>query len=298
MGCIVSGLGIGGGCAGNPLRYPHTGLAESAASAAVQSPILGGWSVYRLNSVDDRASAVAYNSVRDEYLAVWEEHYASEITVYARRVSSDGERLDSAIQVAHYSTYTSCEPAVAYGPVHDKYLVVYSSETKPALPPYTDYNIYGQPINGDGTKAETGFSIGGKTVRQRRPAVAYNSMFDEFLVTWDEEQGIGGWHDIWAQRINANDWTFEPGPACVATGDSKHRYQPDVAYNATRNEYLIAYTRQGDVALAAGPNEYLVVWQDGPSTSYRTIYGRHVSGEGERPSPPFLIAEHANEVCA
>jgi hypothetical protein len=314
---------------------PRTGLAEPAAAAlapvAIQEPILGIWKNYRLDGVDDMAPAVAYNSVRDEYLVVWEEHHASEIAIYARRADADGNPLDSAIQVAHYGTYTSCQPAVAYSPAQDKYLVVYSQDSKPSLPPYTDYDIYGQPINGDGTKTETGFSIGGKTVHQRRPAVAYNSIFGEFLVVWDEEQGIGGWQDIWAQRVNASDWTFEPGPVCIATGDSKHRYQPDVAYNAARNEYLIAYTRydsdgdifgkvvdsdltdtlsipeidiiynayhQSEVAVAAGPDEYLVVWQDGPNTSHRTIYARHVSGNGETPTPPFLIIDHTNEVCS
>jgi len=329
-------LGLGVGVLVILCAAPRAGLAEAAAApsapAAVQSPILGVWHTYRSDSVDNLASAVAYNSVRNEYLVVWEDHYASEIAVYAQRADADGNLLGSAIQVAHYGTYTSCQPAVAYSPLHDKYLVVYSQDAKPSLPPYSDYNIIGQPINGDGTKTETGFLIGGNTNHQRHPAVAYNGSYDEFLVTWDEEQGAGGWHDIWAQRINAYDWSAEPGPVCIAAaGDNKHRYQPDVAYNAARNEYLIAYTRydsdgdifgkvvnadlagtlsiaefaliyntslQDDVAVAAGIDEYLAVWQDGPNTSYRTIYARHVSGEGETPTPPFLIADHTNEVCA
>ncbi|MBN1976980.1 MAG: hypothetical protein JW918_06225 [Anaerolineae bacterium] len=326
-------LGLGVGVLVILCAAPRAGLAEPAAPAAVLSPILGGWRTYRSDNVDNLASAVAYNSVRDEYLVVWEDHYASEIAIYARRVGSDGYEIGSAIQVAHYGTYTSCQPAVAYSPLHDKYLVVYAQDSKPSLPPYTDYNIIGQPINGDGTKTELGFNIGAKfPIHQRRPAVAYNPTYDEFLVTWDEEQGTGGWHDIWAQRVNAADWSFEPGPVCIANpSDSRHRYQPDVAYNAVRNEYLIAYTRedtdgdifgkvvgahlpdplavaetliiynynlQGDVALAAGPDEYMAVWQDGPSVSWRTIYARRVTGAGTTPAPSFLIAEHTSEVCA
>jgi hypothetical protein len=53
-----------------------------------------------------------------------------------------------------------------------------------------------------------------------------------------------------------------------------------------------------EVAVAAGPDEYLAVWQDGPSVSHRTIYGRRVAGDGTTPAPPFLIAEQTNEVCA
>jgi hypothetical protein len=329
-------LGLGVGVLAILCAVPCTGLAEPAAAplapAAIQSPILGVWHTYRSDNVDNLASAVAYNSVRNEYLVVWEDHYASEIAIYAQRADADGNLLGSAIQVAHYGTYTSCQPAVAYSPLHDKYLVVYAQDTKPSGVPDIDYNIIAQPINGDGTKTETGFLIGGNTDRQRHPTVAYNGSYDEFLVTWDDEEGgVGGWHDIWAQRINAYDWSAEPGPVCIAAaGDNRHRYQPDVAYNAARNEYLIAYTRydsdgdifgkvvnadlagtlliaefaliynnslQGDVAVAAGIDEYLAVWQDGPDASYRTIYARRVSGDGTTPSPAFLIAEHTNEVC-
>ena len=328
-------LGLGAGMLATLSAVPWIGLAEPAAVAlaplAAQSPILGGWRTYRSDNVDNLASAVAYNSVRDEYLVVWEDHNATEIAIYARRVASDGYEIGNAIQIAHYGTYTSCQPAVAYSPLHDKYLVVYSQDSKPSLPPYTDYDIIGQPINGDGTMPESGFSIDANTIHQRYPAVTYNPTYDEFLVAWDEEQGTGGWHDIWAQRINATDWSFEPGPVCIATAGSVHRRQPDVAYNIARNQYLIAYTSgdgdgdisgkvldahlpdalavaefnliwntnlQGDVALAAGPDEYLAVWQDGPSTSWRTIYARRVTGADTMPSPAFLIAEHANEVCA
>lgn len=327
-------LGLGAGMLATLAIVPLIGLAKPAVAAlgpiAAQGPILGGWRTYRSDSVDNLASVVAYNNVRNEYLVVWEDHNVSEIAIYGRRVGSDGYEIGSAIQIAHYSTYTSCQPAVAYSPAHDKYLVVYSQDSKPSLPPYTDYNIIGQPINGDGTKTETGFLIGGNTNHQRHPVVAYNGAYDKFLVVWDEEQGAGGWHDIWAQRINAVDWSSVSGSVNIATGDSVHRRQPDVAYNAARNEYLIAYTYgdaggifgkvvnadlastlsitelmlilntnlQGDVALAAGPDEYLAVWQDGPNISWRTIYARRVTGTGVIPAPAFLIAEHTNEVCA
>jgi hypothetical protein len=307
---------------------PGIGLAQSAIES-IKAPIFGSWRTIRSDAVDNMASVIAYNNVRDEFLVVWEDHYVSEVAIYAQRVDGNGyDLLGGAIQVAHYATYPSVQPAVAYSPAQDKYLVVYSYDSKPTITPFTDYEINGQPVNGDGTITETGFSIDGNSNHQRRPAVAYNSANNEFLVVWDEEQGSGGWLDLWGQRINANDWSFEPGPVCLETGDSLHRSQPDVAYNVTRNQYLVAYTRdsdifakvldaglsdplsinevalifntnlQGDVALAAGPDEYLAVWQDGPSTSWRTIYARRVTGAGTAPGPAFLIVEHNNEICA
>ena len=316
---------------------PDVGRAQSETDPpgqiSTQWPdFFGGMKAYRVDSVDNLASAIAYNSVRGEYLIVWEDHYASEIAVYGKRACADtGAPFDPAIQIAHHSTYTRCQPAVAHSPVQDKYLVVFAGESKSSLPPYTNYCIVGQPVNGYGPITELGFPIQANTNHQRHPAIAYNSANDEFLVVWDEEQGTGGWHNIWAQRINAGDWSFEPGPVCIATGGSKHRSRPDVAYNSVRNEYLIAYTQgpitggniyakvvdaglttplsitefaivyntnlQDDVALAAGPDEYLAVWQDGPSVSYRTIYARRVSGAGTTPAPPFLLDEVTNHVC-
>jgi hypothetical protein len=317
------------------IATPRVGLAGPACDmlvpAAAQNPVLGPWWDYRLDAVNNRAPAVAYNSARNEYLLVWEDHYASEIAIYGQRISGNGSPLGSAIQIAHYGTYTSSEPSVAYSPLHDEYLVAYANDTKPGGVPNVTYNILAQPINGDGTKTETGFVIGGNTNMQRHPAVTYNGSMDEFLVAWDEEQGTGGWHDVWAQRVRAADWSFPSGPVCIATGGNKHRYEPDVAFNAARNEYLIAYTRedtdpdvfgkvlgaslpnplgvseteiiynlnlQGHVALAAGPDEYLAVFQDGPSASWRTIYARRVTGAGATPGVPFLIAERTGKVCA
>jgi hypothetical protein len=82
---------------------------------------------------------------RDLYPAGAAESLTIEIAIYARRADADGGPLGGAIQVAHYGTYTTCQPAVTYSLAQDKYLVVYSGETKPSLPPYTDYDIYGQP---------------------------------------------------------------------------------------------------------------------------------------------------------
>ena len=79
-------------------------------------------------SLDSGEPAVAYNSVRDAYLVVWEDAQASEIAIYAQRVGSDGQLQGGRITVAAYATYTSTQPAVAYSPTTDQYLVVYTTE--------------------------------------------------------------------------------------------------------------------------------------------------------------------------
>jgi len=171
------------------------------------------------------------------------------------------------------------------------------------------------------------FAINIEFNKQWYPAVAYNSQDDEYLVVY-ENYWVGGLRDIAAQRVRASDGAWLSWRN-IATAPGTVRRLPDVAYNAARNEYLIAYTYQyqptdGDiygkvassnlgtlsseihivdnafdqdgVALAASPNEYLAVWEDGPSSTYRTIYGRRVSGTGAL--QPFIpIADHSGQAC-
>ncbi len=99
-----------------------------------------------------------------------------------------------------------------------------------------------------------------------RPAVAYNSLNNEYLVVWagdDDANGVtDGEFEIFAQRINAatgaavgsNDFRIsDMGP----DGDGQYDAAfPDVAYNATNNEYLVVW--EGDdnsPGLIDGANE-------------------------------------------
>ena len=73
------------------LCAPRIGLAEPAAAplapTAIQSPILGVWHTYRSDSVDNLASAVAYNSVRNEYLVVCD----NGLDIFGQRRTGNGQ---------------------------------------------------------------------------------------------------------------------------------------------------------------------------------------------------------------
>ena len=179
------------------------GVWPAARAAPVAYPPIGPPAYLTADSIDNQHAAVAYNKNRDEYLVVWENHNATDVTIYAQRVGRDGLPIGGQIQVVHWGTFTSCQPAVAYSPLHDKYLVVFATDSKPSLPPYVNYNLWARPINGDGTTPEAVFQLPeyANTNNQWRPSVAYNEPLDEFIVVWEEEQSAGGWRDIWAQRL-------------------------------------------------------------------------------------------------
>lgn len=71
------------------------------------------------------------------------------------------------------------------------------------------------------------------------PQVAFNSTYEEFLVVWFNHQG--GSSDIFARRVLA-DGTLSSWFAVYAVPGELHAY-PVVAYNAARNEYMVAWYR-------------------------------------------------------
>lgn len=274
------------------------------------------------DSVSNVSPAVAYNTLHGEYLVVWHNYRPVTTDIYARRVGSDGT-LRSSFTVVSDDGETYNYPAVAYSPVQDQYLIVYVHESSS-----TDYDIKAKRVTWDGGLIGEESVIRDEVDKQHLLAVAYNSTDDEYLVVYNN-WWAGGLEDIAAQRVKASDGTLLSwrNIATGAGGDEKSRYFPDVAYNESRNEYLIAYAYeysptdwdiyarvasadlgtlsselhiaddtdfQGFVALAAGPDEYLAVWDSGPSyviiPDYRSIHARRVTGAGTL-QPPMVIVD-------
>lgn len=269
------------------------------------------------NSVTDQTAAIAYNSVRREYLVVWQRNLGSgSWGIYARRVSSTGNLVDVEIPVD--TVGVNWAAAVAYNSSADQYLIVYTYN--PISSP--DYDVYAQRLNGNGAKLG-GFyiDIAGPT-KQSYPSVAYNSINNEYLVVYQSEESVGGAYEIRGQRVSAGGSPI--GVSFVVATVGQSRRAPDVAYNPARNQYLVVYTydysstdhdiygqrlsnsggavgyeqqiwftgrdEQG-AAVAAGPDEYLVVWHEcdaGPADC--DIVGRRVSGTGVLAPVAFAIS--------
>ncbi len=204
--------------------------------------------------IDEYKPQVAYNSNHDEYLVVWHDHSpAFSRSVLGKRIDASGNTIEQ-FTIAYDDTppRDNASPDVAYDPERDQYLVVWNHDYSGDG---SDWDVWGQfiPWDGPGT-GDTSFSICGATNKQWTPRVAYANTEDEFLVTWWTE-GSGTTHSsVSAQRIDATDPAFPlMGTNFVVTSDpNEERVGPDIAYNRTRNEYLIVYQRMDD----AGGNIY------------------------------------------
>ncbi len=156
------------------------------------------------------------------------------------------------------------------------------------------------------------------------PAIAYNSLHEEYLVVYQNTWGASG-QDIDGERVRASDGTAL-GWVNIAAG-AGFRSFPDVASCAASNFYLIAYTfqpnsaadpgdvlgkvtswnmgyispeipicddanDQGQVAVAASENEYLAVWEDSASATTTEVYARRLGDDGTLlgPGGGFWIA--------
>ncbi len=220
--------------------------------------------------------AVAYNSVNREYLVVWEgddntgllgdyepEIFGQRINAATGeevgandfRISSMGTDDDQYYEGAHY-------PDVVYNSVNDEYLVVWEGNPGKGSLALNEYEIFGQRING-ATGAEVGtndFRIsdmgpdGEGKYGGYRPAVAFNSADNEYLVVWQGLDDSGALADyeseIFGQRINGatgaevgtNDFRISD---MGTDGNSDYdAFLPDVAYNSADREYLVVW--QGD----------------------------------------------------
>ncbi|MFN8392930.1 MAG: Ig-like domain-containing protein [Bdellovibrionota bacterium] len=226
--------------------------------------------------------AVAYNSTNNEYLLVWSgtDSSTGEREIYAQRINAatGAEVGTNDFRISDMGpngnlSYGAYDPAVAYNPTANEYLVVWWGDDNSGSLVSGEYEIYGQRING-ATGAEVGSndfrisdmgSDGSTASSAMKPAVVYNPSSNEYLVVW---QGIDGTTDqeIYAQRlagsnaaeIGTNDFRISD------MGDSSNPVpgarSPSIAYNATQNEYLVVWEGNDGVGGLA-PLEYEIYGQ-------------------------------------
>lgn len=312
---------------------PHLSVRAAKDQGPLGHPQPGPFIGIQVDTEGNYEPAVAYSPNRNEYVVVWRtDQDSNTFDIWARRVAADGTVLGpSAFCVATSAGKERSEPSVAYNPVRDEYLIVYTYEFS-----LTDYDIYYTVVGGDlSWKSSESYVSQGEQI-EWSPKVVYNTQDDEYLVVWANVWGSGV-HDIYAQRRHSDGSSFLVDHVAIATDSTELRSIPDVAYNAARNEYLIAYNysassinTQGEIhgkvvaanlgtlgterqichnsddqarlAVAAGPDEYLVAWEDENTTSgYYDIFARRLSGNGGTPLGPaggFPVAQFSSGDCS
>ncbi|MBU0495857.1 MAG: hypothetical protein KKA73_25095 [Chloroflexi bacterium] len=228
------------------------------AAALAGAPIGGRFLIQNDTTPSEIQPAVAYNPVRQEYLVVWHiEYLASPIKeVWGRRVSRTGALLSPAFRISPENG--GYNPDVAYNSAADQYLVVYE----------TGSNIEGQRVLATGALvgSEIDIAVGyvHGSFHYTRPAVDYASTANRYLVALRYISDLDNSSSIQARAYTSNglqeDYAFEVCPY-VSAPDNKFPDRPDLAYNRSRNEFL-------------------VIWQQEYSSTDHDIYARRIAATG------------------
>lgn len=129
------------------------------------------------------------------------------------------------------------------------------------------------------------------TVDNYRPAVAYNSLHDEYLVVWYNDQGGGTW-DIYAQRVGG-DGTLKSWFS-VTHNTGFHNYDPAVVYNPHQDEYLIAWVY--DSAITGSDIWARLVKWNGDDLGAARYAEFQINGDSDKQwNPAVAYSSHNNE---
>ncbi len=219
--------------------------------------------------------SAAYNSVDNEYLVVWRGHddvgtlVNNELEIFGQRLSAAGTEVGSNdFRISDMgpdgsTAFSAFDPAVAYNGLSNEYLVVWQGQDDTGTLANREVEVFGQRLSAAGTDVGSNdFRISdmgpaGSTVFGGfDPAVAYNSLSNEYLVVWSADDNTGtlvdGEFEIYGQRLNAagtetgaNDFRIsDMGP----DGSAAFRaFTPDVVYNGVSNEYLVVWRGEDNI---------------------------------------------------
>jgi len=171
---------------------------------------------------------------------------------------------------------------------------------------------------------------------QIRPAVAYSSASDVYLVVWEDHHwGFGADWDIYGRRVSGSGSTIG-GAFGISYDGPQHRLAPDVAYNSSLNEFLVVWEYEysssdhdiyaqrvatdgtpigGQIAIATPTNfdgnpavafnasdeEYLVVWErrvGSDEFAHNDIYGQRLNVTGAPQGSPIPISTGSTDESA
>jgi hypothetical protein len=220
---------------------------------------------------DDDASiwavepAVTFNPAQNVYLAVWRGGPASgpgDFEIYGQQLNPNGGAVgadDFAISDAGAIPTGDRQPEdpdVAYGSGPNEYLVTWDGDelTSPGVD--NEYEVFGQrldttaaEIGADDFRISQGGTDGDPVHNLGDPAVAYGSGPNEYLVTfWGDPFPLDSEHEVLGQRIDATTGAevgaddFEISTTGAPGTNTRSALDPAVAYSATGNEYVVAWT--------------------------------------------------------
>ena len=234
--------------------------------------------------------AIAWADAEHEFLAVWDAGGIETMgengeEIYAQRLTQLGGEIDDDQRITGMgeACFDAFDPAIAYNPLANEYLVVWEGDH--GVDPLTDdeFEIFAQLIDAE-TGAEKGVddarvsstgADGNAAADAVDPAVAYCASSNLFLVVWSANPGTGG---MAATEFEIFGRLVEAETGAPADG-------PDLRFSDMGSTPTATYAAQTP-AIAASPDGFLVVWRGDDDTAPLVdndfeIFIQHVNAFGQ-----------------
>ncbi len=235
--------------------------------------------------------SVTYNSTENEYLVVWVGDHSvlplvnDHFEVFGRRVAANGTLLGSQTRISEMGPFADpaygaawwIGPDVAYNATDNIYLVVWTGDTNVAPQVDDEFEIWGRRLFADLTTVDSFADRisymgpdGNTAFYASQPAVAWDSTTDNFLVVWEGDTNTAGLIDdeveIFGQFIVGDPAiqiflaaNFQISAMGGVNGNATFDgYDPDVAYNAANQNYLVVWA--GDDNQWGTADEEFEIW--------------------------------------
>ena len=185
---------------GNPIRISRTGIDSNLRR-------------------DSREPGVAYNASDNEYLVVWQSEESDmgsrvEHEIYAQRLNGPtAVPLGAPIRVSTMgpngsTAFDAFDPFVTFSERMNEYLIVWRGDDDRGTLVEGEFEIFGQRLRANGLQiGEDDFRVsqmgpaGDPTFRAEDPAVAYDEVADEYLITWTGIDDLTLGEEVHAQLI-------------------------------------------------------------------------------------------------
>ena len=182
---VLLGVAPHGAGAAQPFVDPiQPAFQNPSAAHAGGSPIGSNFFISN-QSVDAVVPAVAYNSNNEQYLVVWYNDRPGNDDIEAQRVSKRGALLGGSFFIAGGAGAERRYPDVAYNSQRNEYMVVWVEEDTAGLS-YTSIQAQRVPAGGGTQGGPITVLSGSNLWTPGKPAVAYASTSDRYLVVWHE----------------------------------------------------------------------------------------------------------------
>lgn len=206
---------------------------------------------------------VTYHPVANEFLVVWAGNDDTKgLEIFAQRLdaATGAEVGDDDFRISDMGfdldlNFVVSDPAIAYNDTRQEFLVVWSGGLDDAD---INYEIYGQRLSTGGEElgeddfliSTTGSESQWSTANE--PAVVYNPIDQEYLVTWAVDTFFGTMdteeYEIYGQRLDGvsgaevGDDDFRISDMGPDDDNSYQPYSPAIGYSSKNNTYLVAWS--------------------------------------------------------